>query len=274
MIFFPNAKINLGLNIVEKRNDGFHNIETVFYPIPLKDVLEFTEFKEENDYVFTNTGIETDISADENLVIKAYKLLKNDFDIPPLNIHLHKIIPLGAGLGGGSSDASFMLKNLKTFFNLNLNDSQLEMYASKLGSDCPFFIKNKPVFATGRGNVFNEAEIDLSSYYLVLIKPNISISTKVAYSQIDPKAPERKLNELIKIPINQWKGKIRNDFEESIFILYPEIKSIKERMYKSGAVYSSMSGSGASVFGIYENKVNGSKLFENYFCFESYFSMI
>ena len=274
MIFFSNAKINIGLNIVGKRPDGFHNIETIFYPVPLKDIVEFTVLKGADKNIFTNTGIITDVPANENLLIKAYHLLKKDFDIPAINIHLHKIIPFGAGLGGGSSDASFMLKNLNEFFELNLSDKQLEKYASEIGSDCAFFIKNKAVFATGRGNIFSKAEVDLSNYYLVLIKVQINVSTKNAYQKVVPRISENRLNELIKLPLKKWKYYIKNDFEKAIFKLYPEIESVKDKMYKAGAVYSSMSGSGASVFGIFEKKVNGSKLFENYFCFETYFNMI
>ena len=252
MLVFPNTKINIGLNITEKRTDGFHNLETVFYPISLSDVLEFVETKEET--TFTNSGILIDVPADKNLVLKAYNLLKTEHSLAELSIHLHKIVPLGAGLGGGSADASFMLAALNDYFNLDLSEKELINYAQKLGSDCPFFIKNKPVFAQGTGNIFTEVELDLSSYYILLVKPDIHISTKVAFSNLIPVKPKHSLSELIKQPIKEWQNIIVNDFEKNIFKLYPEIKAIKENLYNMGAIYAQMSGSGATVYGIFKNE--------------------
>ncbi len=252
MLVFPNTKINIGLNITEKRTDGFHNLETVFYPISLSDVLEFIETKKKT--TFTNTGIHIDVPADKNLVLKAYNLLKTEHSLAELNIHLHKIVPLGAGLGGGSADASFMLTTLNEYFKLDISEKELIDYSQKLGSDCPFFIKNKPVFAEGTGNDFTEVELDLSSYYILLVKPDIHISTKDAFSNIKPVKPKHSLTELIKQPIKEWKNIIVNDFERNIFKLYPEIKAIKEKIYNMGAIYAQMSGSGATVYGIFKDE--------------------
>lgn len=265
MLVFPNTKINIGLNITEKRTDGFHNLETVFYPISLSDVLEFTE--NENETVFTNTGIQIDVPSDKNLVLQAYYLLKSEFYLPELNIHLHKITPLGAGLGGGSSDASYMLKTLNDHFKLDLSEEKLIDYSQKLGSDCPFFIKNKPLFAEGTGNIFTEIDLDLSSFYILLVKPDIHISTKDAFSNIKPHKPKDPLTELIKQPIKEWKNIIVNDFEKNVFTLYPGLKEIKSILYNIGAVYAQMSGSGATVFGIFENKPKLPSEFQNYFVF-------
>ncbi len=251
MLGFPNTKINIGLNITEKRTDGFHNLETIFYPILLSDVLEFIE--NEDETTFTNTGIYIDIPPEKNLVLKAYNLLKTEFSLPELNIHLHKITPLGAGLGGGSADASYMLTALNDYFKIGISEIELINYAQKLGSDCPFFIKNKPVFAEGTGNVFTEIELDLSSYYILLVKPDVHISTKGAFSNIKAVNPEYSLNELIKKPIKEWKNLIVNDFEKNIFKLYPAIKAIKEDLYNMGAIYAQMSGSGATIYGIFES---------------------
>ncbi|MCG8412285.1 MAG: 4-(cytidine 5'-diphospho)-2-C-methyl-D-erythritol kinase [Bacteroidales bacterium] len=267
MIDFPNAKINIGLNITEKRLDGFHNIETVFFPIKLNDVLEIN--KSDRGCVFNNTGLTIDNSSVEsNLCYKAYLLLKNDFNLPDINIHLHKIIPFGAGLGGGSSDASFTLKMLNSIFNLNLTKQKLVCYAQQLGSDCAIFIENKPAFAEQRGDILTFIDVDLSDKYLVLIHPGIHINTGLAYSKITPRKTENCLLDLIKEPIDTWKTKIFNDFEDVVFSEYPEIKQIKEKLYDLGAVYSAMSGSGSSVYGIFNSIVEIKSYFENYFVWE------
>ncbi|NPA44206.1 MAG: 4-(cytidine 5'-diphospho)-2-C-methyl-D-erythritol kinase, partial [Chlorobi bacterium] len=232
MLVFPNTKINIGLNITEKRKDGFHNLETIFYPIELSDVLEFVETNEETE--FYSSGIKIDVSEKDNLVLKAYKLLQNDYKIPNLKIHLHKNVPLGAGLGGGSADASYMLSSLNEYFNLGISEKKLINYAQKLGSDCPFFIKNKPTFAEGTGNIFSDIDLDLNSYFIILVKPNIHVSTKDAFSNIKPLKPNISLNELIKRPVKEWKGLIINDFENSVFKLYPEINRIKDTLYNMG----------------------------------------
>lgn len=254
MQFFPNAKINIGLNIVEKRPDGYHNIETVFYPIGLCDVLEVQPSDSCSDYSFSSGGIPIDGEPDNNLIIKAYRLLKNDYDIPPIDITLIKQIPFGAGLGGGSSDAAFMLKALNELFGLKIATRKLETYAVKIGADCPVFIKNKPVFATGIGNLFSKTELSLKGYFLVLVKPDIHVSTPEAYSNVVPLKPDCSLNELVKLPVKDWKGKIVNDFERSVFAKYPAIEQIKEKLYDAGALYASMSGSGSSVYGLFASE--------------------
>ncbi|MDR2622054.1 MAG: 4-(cytidine 5'-diphospho)-2-C-methyl-D-erythritol kinase [Dysgonamonadaceae bacterium] len=252
MICFPNAKINLGLHIVSKRSDGYHNIETVFYPIPLCDVLEIVP-SGTNETTFSQTGILVDGNPDDNLVMKAFRLLKKDFKLPGIAIYLRKQISFGAGLGGGSADAAFMLKLLNDFAGLDLSVEQLEKYAGQLGADCPFFIRNKPVFAEGIGDVFTPVNISLKGYYLVLVKPDIHISTKEAYAGVKPKQPAFRLTEITGLPLEEWKNHIVNDFEEGIFARYPAIGDIKQALYDKGAIYASMSGSGSSVFGIFEN---------------------
>lgn len=253
MLCFPNAKINVGLNIVSKRSDGFHNLETIFYPIDLCDALEFIE-TDKTDTSLATFGIGLDADSSQNICIKAYDLLHKNHSLPPLEVFLHKFIPVGAGLGGGSSDAAFMLRNLNIFYKLGLSVKELLEYASSLGSDCPFFIENKPVFAHGRGELFEEIQLDLSGYFIYLIKPNVFISTPEAYKRVHPKIPEKPLYELIKEPIEHWKDLIVNDFEKSIFGDYPELERIKNELYQSGAVYASMSGSGSAMYGIYKDK--------------------
>lgn len=252
MLVFPNAKINIGLNVVKKRPDGYHDIETVFYPTGLTDILEFVKTK--GNIKFVNTGIKIDIEKHNNLVLKAYQLLRKEYDLPGLDIHLHKIIPPGAGLGGGSSDATYMLKSLNDHFKLNISDKNLENYAQQLGSDCPFFIKNRPFFAEGTGNIFSDIKLDISKYFLIIVKPDIHIPTKLAFSGIQAKSPKQSLKELITLPVNEWKYHIKNDFESIVFKQFPIIKKIKETLYKSGAVYAQMSGSGAAVFGIFNKE--------------------
>ncbi|MDR0733365.1 MAG: 4-(cytidine 5'-diphospho)-2-C-methyl-D-erythritol kinase [Dysgonamonadaceae bacterium] len=250
MICFPNAKINLGLHIVSKKPDGYHNIETVFYPIPLCDALEIVP-SETGATAFFQTGIPIDGNLDDNLAMKAFHLLKKDFDLPEIAIYLRKQIPFGAGLGGGSSDAAFMLKLLNDFSRLGLSAEQLEKYAGRLGADCPFFIRNKPVFAEGIGDIFTPVNISLKGYYLVLAKPDIHISTQEAYAGVTPRQPVSRLTETIRLPVEEWKNHIINDFEEGIFARYPAIGDIKQSLYNQGAVYASMSGSGSSVFGVF-----------------------
>jgi len=270
MITFPNAKINIGLNIVEKRPDGYHNLETLFYPIPVKDALEIVPSNEEKHF-FHSSGILLEGDPNKNLVMKALHLLEKDFHIPGLNIYLEKAIPFGAGLGGGSADAAFMLKMLNEFLSLNLSDSQLEDYASKIGADCPFFIKNKPAFASGIGDILEPVELSLNRYFLVLIKPDIHISTPEAYSLISPQKPEFSIKEWIKKPVKEWKNGIVNDFEKNIFVKYPAIAEIKEQLYHKGALYASMSGSGSSVFGIFDRQVDFMEDFKGCYVFQSEF---
>ncbi len=267
MITYPNAKINLGLNVTEKRPDGYHNVETIFYPINLQDALEVTLLHKDNEpYRLHVTGTVLDGSPDDNLVVKAFKLMQEHHPLQPVDIHLHKHIPTEAGLGGGSADGAFMLKMLNDKFNLKLTEEQLEAYAARLGADCPFFIRNKPVLATGTGNIFEPIRLSLKGYHLVLIKPCISVSTREAYAHIRPRHPEEPLKEVITRPIGEWKDHLKNDFEESVFCNYPEIAAIKDRLYDLGAVYAQMSGSGSAVYGIFQEAVeNVDEKFASYF---------
>ena len=268
MITYPNAKINLGLNIVEKRPDGYHNLETVFYPINMQDALEVKDLEGEGEYTLKISGTPIEGELDNNLVVKAYRLLKKDFpNMGSINIHMYKHIPTGAGLGGGSADAAFMLKLLNEKFKLNLSTEKLEEYAAILGADCAFFIQNKPVFASGIGNIFEEINLSLKGYYLVLIKPDIFVSTKDAFANIIPMKPNHSLKEIIRMPVETWRATMKNDFEDSVFKKFPEIAAIKDKLYDMGAIYASMSGSGSSVFGIFREQVDHvDEVFNGCFC--------
>lgn len=266
MLVFPNCKINLGLQILGKREDGYHNIETVFYPLQLKDALEIIP---STAIEFTATGLPVDGNTADNLCVKAYHLLKKDFpQLPFIKIHLHKVIPMGAGLGGGSADAAFMLKLINDKFKLSLSTSKLLNYALELGSDCPFFIINKPCIATSRGEKMEEINIDLSAYKIILINPGIHINTGWAFSQLSQwyEPLGKSIKEIIQQPIESWKNELLNDFEKSVFAAHPQIKEIKEILYRQGALYAAMSGSGSTVFGIFESDTD-TKPFEekNYF---------
>ncbi|MDP2337328.1 MAG: 4-(cytidine 5'-diphospho)-2-C-methyl-D-erythritol kinase [Bacteroidota bacterium] len=249
MITFPNAKINLGLNITERRPDGFHNLETVFIPVGWSDVLEIVEADEIR---FTTSGIPLSGNPESNLVMKAYRLLQKDFRLPVLKIHLHKLIPFGAGLGGGSSDGAFMLRLLNKTFNLNIFEGKLLEYAAVLGSDCPFFILNKPVYATGRGEIMQSVDVQLNGMFILLIKPPVEVSTAKAFQYISPKKSSVSLTELLRLPVQEWKTHVVNQFEPSVFQQYPEIKTVRDQLYNLGAVYASMSGSGSCVFGLFK----------------------
>lgn len=252
MILYPNAKINIGLNVVERRPDGYHNIETVFYPIGLHDVLSVEPSVMCSDYSFSAGGISVDGNPEDNLVVKAYRLLQHEYGVPPVDISLEKRIPFGAGFGGGSSDAAFMLKALNELFALKLSPRKLEQLAVSLGADCPVFVRNKPVFASGIGNVFSPIKLSLKGYFLLLVKPDIHVSTPEAYSRVVPRKSERSLVDLLSLPVQEWRGVVKNDFEKSVFALYPEIAEIKAGLYSAGALYASMSGSGSAVYGIFE----------------------
>jgi 4-diphosphocytidyl-2-C-methyl-D-erythritol kinase len=259
MIVFPNAKINIGLNVVSKRDDGYHNLETIFFPVKLCDALEMAE---SDETVLTTSGIEIDGPTESNLILKAYHILKEEFNLPSVRFHLHKVIPFGAGLGGGSSDAAFTLKMLNDYFNLNIPNPDLEKFASMIGADCPFFIRNKPVFATGTGNEFREIDFNLDGFEIVILKPAFSVSTPEAYQNVIPKNPKYRLTEIVKTPVGEWKNLVMNDFEQSVIPSYPQIGELKKLLYSLGAVFASMSGSGSAVFGIFrhlpvnfENKV-------------------
>jgi 4-diphosphocytidyl-2-C-methyl-D-erythritol kinase len=256
MIRFPNAKINIGLNITEKRPDGFHNLETIFYPVDWSDAFEFVVA---DKVQYSSSGIFISGHPESNLVMKAYRLLQKDFSLPSLKIHLHKEIPFGAGLGGGSSDGAFMLMLLNKHFGLNLSEEKLEQYAAVLGSDCPFFIRNKPVFASGRGEIMEPVELLLNSWFILLVKPPIEVSTAKAFQLVVPEIPATSLKKLIKLPVHEWKDKVINQFEPSVFQQYPEIGKLKQSMYDIGAIYASMSGSGSCVYGLFQELPNGWK---------------
>ena len=249
MICFPNAKINLGLHVLEKREDGYHNIETVFYPIPLKDALEIVPA---SDFSFTQAGLTLDALPEDNLVMKAFNLFRKNYEIPPVSVLLKKAIPFGAGLGGGSADAAFMLKLLNEYTSQNLSNEELEKMAVEIGADCPFFIQNKPVVASGIGNIFESIALSLKGYTLCIIKPNLFVSTKEAYASVIPAKPSISLLEIIQMPVKEWKNDLKNDFEPGVFLKYPVISDIKAYLYACGAVYAAMSGSGSAVFGLFD----------------------
>ncbi len=246
MIVYPNAKINLGLNIFRKREDGFHDISSVFYPV--KECVDILEIVKSDNFEFTKSGIE--IPNGENICEKAWNLLHTDFEIGNVKIHLHKQIAIGAGLGGGSADASFTLKALNELFELKLTNKELEKYALQLGADCPFFIDNKPKFVEGIGEKMTSVDLDFSEYEIRLINPKIHISTKEAYTDVVPRIPQKSISDVIELPINEWKDKLRNDFEDSVFLKYPKLKSIKEILYNEGSLYGSMTGSGSFFYSI------------------------
>lgn len=254
MITFPNCKINLGLNIVSKRPDGYHNLETIFYPLKgLNDALELTP-SSDNESHLIQSGDAIDCEPEKNLVMKALRLMEKEAGNVNFcqNVHLEKAIPSGAGLGGGSADATFMLLILNDMFKLNISENRLIELAQSLGADCPFFVKNKPVYAEGIGEIMTDVECELSDKHFIVVKPNIHVSTKEAFSGVKPKTPEISVKEIIKRPIEEWKNLLKNDFEDSIFPLYPAIQKIKEDLYSNGAIYAQMSGSGSAVFGIFD----------------------
>ena len=252
MISFPNAKINLGLHVTEKRTDGYHNIDSCFYPVPIKDALEVLKAKDDGISI---SGLEVAGDKYDNLIWTAYKLLKADFNIDSISVHLLKKIPMGAGMGGGSADGAFMLKMLNSLFELNLSKKQLEHYALKLGSDCPFFIENTPKYVTGRGEILAPIQVDLSGYWLGLIFPNLHISTAEAYGGIKPNAERKSVKEIIENqPIEQWKDILANDFEQSIFANHPELMAYKKFLYENNTIYTSMTGSGSTLYAIFNKK--------------------
>ena len=262
MLVFPNAKINIGLHIVEKRNDGYHNIESVFYPIPLQDALEAVVEPLQDTITLTTTGFEILGNSNDNLITKAYYLLQKEYpQLQGLHVHLHKAIPMGAGLGGGSADCAFFIRLLNQLYALELTSQQLHNYAQQLGSDCAFFIANTPAYATQRGEVLAPIKLNLGGYYLVLVKPNIHVSTAQAYAGVSPKPMTVPLTTLIQQPIEQWRDSITNDFESSIFATHPILSEIKEQLYMQGATYAAMSGSGATVYGLFKKEVDLEHLF-------------
>ena len=256
MILFPNAKINLGLYVTEKRTDGFHNLSTCFYPAPWSDILEITP---SSTFEFSTSGLAISGALETNLCYRAFLLLKEAFNIAPVHIHLHKVIPMGAGLGGGSSDAAFTLMGLRDMFKLPLTNEDLIPYAQKLGSDCAFFVYDNACHATGRGEILKPFDCDLSNYLLVLIHPGIHVSTAWAFSQLTPHAKEKSIAKIVAQPIETWKQELINDFENPIINAHPTIGEIKNSLYENGAVYASMSGSGSSVFGIFPKSLHLTK---------------
>ena len=265
MVIFPNAKINLGLSVLQKRDDGFHNIETILYPIPLNDVLELIIAPDKN-FRFTVSGLEIPGSKETNLCVKAWELLQHDFSLPAIKMHLHKVIPMGAGLGGGSSDGVFMLKLINRAFQLGLSIEKLEECARQLGSDCAFFINNKSAFAYGKGDQLTPININLSGHFLVLVKPDVHINTKGAYDGIIPVETGISVSKIVQFPIEEWRDNLNNDFEKSIFRSHTVLSEIKDRLYQSGAVYASMTGSGSAVYGLFNNEVDLEDSFkEHYF---------
>lgn len=253
MISFPPCKINLGLHIVSKRPDGYHELETCFYPVSWTDILEILPAENTS---FISSGHPIPGNPQDNLCLKAYHLLATAYNLSPVRIHLHKVIPMGAGLGGGSSDGAHTLRLLNTLFELNLSPETLMVYAAKLGSDCAFFTQDQPMLGRGRGEILTPIDVNLKGKYIAMVKPDIHVSTAEAYAHITPSLPRCILTDVLQQPINQWKDLLENDFEASVFRRYPSIEKIKQDLYAHGAVYASMSGSGATVFGIFDNPVD------------------
>lgn len=254
MISYAAAKINIGLHIVGRRKDGYHNIETIFYPFRLYDVIEINK-SQSVETSLEITGIDLPVTAD-NLCLKAYHLLAQDFDMPPVHIHLHKQIPFGAGLGGGSSDASAVLEALNNAFKLGLSTADLSLRAASLGSDCPFFLHNRAMYAEGVGTDLSALDLDLSDKFMVLVKPDVNIATTEAYAGVKPKKAPLDLREVVQLPIQEWKYNLYNDFEEGLFLKYPIIRQAKLALYEQGAIYASMTGSGSAVYGIFDEAVD------------------
>jgi len=253
MIAFPYCKINIGLRVTARRSDGFHDIDTLFYPLPLRDMLEIVPGPETTIHL---TGIPVPGSPEGNLCLKAYSLLQKDFPrLPPVSIHLHKTIPVGAGLGGGSSDAAFMLRLLNEKYRLELSTARLSTYASALGSDCAFFLRDKPCYATGRGDELSVSPVDLGNFRIVLVCPDLQVNTAWAYGLVVPGIPPVPLKRMLERPVNTWRDDVKNDFEDPVFAAYPRLAKIKESLYDRGAIYASMSGSGSSVFGLFRGEV-------------------
>ncbi len=249
MTSYPNCKINIGLNIECRRPDGYHNVSTLMYPVPLCDKLTIEPAEELS---FSISGIKLEDDGKENLVLRAYRLIANDYKIPNVSINLEKNIPSGAGLGGGSSDAAFTIRMLNEMFRLNLSDEQMERYSARLGADCAFFIKNKPMICEGIGDIMENVDLRLNGKHLLLVKPSVRVSTAEAYSGCQPHKWEKNIRELLLEPISEWRNEIVNDFEKQVFSSHPELALIKNRLYQAGALYAAMSGSGSSIFGIFD----------------------
>ena len=274
MIVRPNAKINIGLNIVEKRSDGFHNLESLMVPFGLTDELKLTENKRHGAKKFELVidGLPVDGALDTNLVSRAYHLVNADYSLPPVRVVLKKQIPLGAGLGGGSADGAFTITALNKMFDLKLSIDMMQRYAAMLGSDCALFVQNKPAFATSRGEILKPVDINLKGYSIVIVKPDVHVNTAQAYKLLTPHRPEIPITDLLDKKPEEWRGKMVNDFEEPIFKMHPILDTIKKAMYNAGAAYSSMSGSGSAIYGLFAGKPDTSSLkFENCFIWEGKF---
>lgn len=274
MITFPCAKINLGLNIVNKRSDGYHELQTVFYPTKLTDTLEIKrmddEFPVDTACDLKIYGIPVACNEQDNLVVKAYNLIAQDYDLPRIHAHLFKQIPSQAGLGGGSSDAAYMIRLLDERFRLNMGNAEMERYAARLGADCAFFITAEPSYATGIGEILEPTDGPwdaLDIYYIGIVKPDIAISTKEAFAHIVPQMPAKCCRDIVRQPIETWRDELTNDFEKPLFALHPELADIKQRLYQEGAIYAQMSGSGSALFGIFDHKVDLGRAFDGMFTF-------
>lgn len=267
MLLLPNCKINLGLQVVRKRPDGYHELQTVFYPIPLRDNLELRELRNSDaPYALQLAGQAIEGNPDDNLIIKVYRQLKEEFDLPALDIYLYKHIPLGAGLGGGSSDAAFMMKGLNEVFELGLSDYEMERRLAGLGADCAFFVQNVPAYATGIGDELTPIPLSLKGMYIVLVKPDVFVSTREAYAGVTPKEPEHDLLKALRRPVTEWRDRVVNDFEPSVFAAHPELAAVKQTLYDMGADYAAMSGSGSTLFGLFSRPVpEARKVFKEHF---------
>ena len=267
MITFPSCKINLGLQVTSKRPDGFHELISCFYPIPLQDILEIIPAQKLS---FSQSGLSIPDDGKKNLCVRAFELLRAEYDLPLVAIHLHKIIPIGAGLGGGSSDAAYLLSTLNKIFNIGLSVEQLRSYASQLGSDCAFFVSEQPMLVTGRGETLNAIPVSLTGKFIVIVQPPVFVSTREAYTQITPKQPEVDLKSfLLNTPVSEWRVHLVNDFEKFGFPKYPAIREVKDKLYQQGALYASMSGSGSAVFGIFDSAVDIRPVFPGMFYWSS-----
>ncbi len=265
MILFPPAKINLGLRIVRKRADGYHDLETALLPVPWRDALEVIR---SDTFSFHTSGLPIPGASESNLCVRAYHLLQQDFDLPPVAVHLHKVIPMGAGLGGGSSDAASLLVLLNDLFELSLTTSDLQAYAARLGSDCPFFVDPRPRLASGTGTTLEDLPLDLSGQHLVVVYPNVSVTTAEAYARVIPRQPDSELRDLLTQPIETWKGQVVNDFEVSVFQQHPVLANLKEQLYRAGATYASLSGSGSALYGLFDGPADLPAGWEEYTVWE------
>lgn len=278
MLLLPNCKINIGLNVVSRRPDGYHDLETLFYPVPLRDNLEIKAMDEADadgkDYRMTLGGYPVEGCTDDNLVVRVFRSLQQEFHLPPLDIYLHKLIPMGAGLGGGSSDAAFMMKGLNELFDLGLSDDDMERRMASFGADCAFFIRDKAAYATGIGDRLTPHPLSLKGKYIVLVKPDIFVSTREAYAGIRPQKPAVQLLDALELPIAEWRDKVVNDFELSVFPHHPELPAVKQTLYDMGALYASMSGSGSTLYGLFDRPVpEAAKVFEKHFVYQKQFAL-